>query len=327
VNREDLREADLVVEAVFEDLQVKQDVFRRLDEVCKPGAILATNTSYQDVNAIAAVTSRAADVIGMHYFSPANVMKLLEVVRGAATAPEVVATVMGLAGRLRKIPVLVGVCYGFVGNRMLTPYGREAQMLLLEGATPSQVDAAMESFGMAMGPCAVSDLAGLDIGYKARRARNDLSADPRYFRVGNLLVEHGRLGQKTGLGFYRYEGRQRSADPEVERMIRAEAAALGVAQREITGREIVERLVYALVNEGARVLEEGIAQRAGDIDVIYTSGYGFPVMRGGPMFYAQTVGLAEVHRRICVFREQHGAQFWEPAPLLCRLAQSGAAFP
>ena len=327
VNREDLREADLVVEAVFEDLQVKQDVFRHLDAVCKPGAILATNTSYQDVNAIAAVTSRAADVIGMHYFSPANVMKLLEVVRGAATAPEVVATVMGLAGRLRKIPVLVGVCYGFVGNRMLTPYGREAQMLLLEGATPSQVDAAMESFGMAMGPCAVSDLAGLDIGYKARRARNDLSADPRYFRVGNLLVEHGRLGQKTGLGFYRYEGRQRSADPEVERMIRAEAAALGVAQREITGREIVERLVYALVNEGARVLEEGIAQRAGDIDVIYTSGYGFPVMRGGPMFYAQTVGLAEVHRRICAFREQHGAQFWEPAPLLCRLAQSGAAFP
>jgi 3-hydroxyacyl-CoA dehydrogenase len=323
---DDLRTADLVVEAVFEDPGVKQDVFRRLDAVCKPGAILATNTSYQDVNAIAAVTARPQDVLGMHYFSPANVMRLLEVVRGAATAPEVVKTVMELAGRLRKIPVLVGVCYGFVGNRMLTPYGREVQMLLLEGATPAQVDAAMESFGMAMGPCAVSDLAGLDIGYKARKARTDLPDDPRYFRIGNVLVERGRLGQKTGQGFYRYEGRKRIPDPEVEQLIRDEAAVLGVARRSIDEREIVERLVYALVNEGARVLQEGIAQRAGDIDIVYTNGYGFPAVRGGPMFYAQTVGLAEVYRRVCEFRDLHGARYWEPAPLLRTLAESGGAF-
>jgi len=322
-------DVDLVVEAVFEDLGVKQDVFRRLDALCRPGAILASNTSYQDVNAIAAVTSRPQDVIGMHYFSPANVMKLLEVVRAAATGPDVVATVMGLAARLRKIPVLVGVCYGFVGNRMLIPYGREAQMLLLEGATPSQVDAAMEAFGMAMGPFAVADLAGLDIGYKARQARSDLPDDPRYFRIGNMLVERGRLGQKSGEGFYRYPSgqRARSVCTEVEQMIRAEAARLGVTQRQIGDEEIVERLVYALVNEGARALQEGIARRASDIDVIYTNGYGFPVARGGPMFHARSVGLAQVHRRICDFRDQHGAQYWEPAALLAELAQAGADFP
>jgi 3-hydroxyacyl-CoA dehydrogenase len=323
---DDLRAADLVVEAVFEDLALKQDVFRRLDALCRPGAILATNTSYQDVNAIAAVTARPEDVLGMHYFSPANVMRLLEVVRGTATAPEVVKTVMALAGRLRKVPVLVGTCYGFVGNRMYTAYGREAQMLLLEGATPTQVDSAMELFGMAMGPCAVGDLAGLDIGYRARKARTDLPDDPRYFRIGDLLVERGRLGQKTGQGFYRYEGRTRIPDPEVDALIRAEAEALGVVQRDVEQREIVERLVDALVNEGARVLEEGIARCAGDIDVVFTSGYGFPVVRGGPMFYAQTVGLPEVYRRICELHDRHGARYWEPAPLLQILAQFGGGF-
>jgi len=321
-------DADLVIEAVFEDPDIKREVFRRLDITCKPGAILATNTSYQDVNLIASATGRAGDVIGMHFFSPANVMKLLEVVRGGESGPDVVATVMELAKRIRKVPVLVGVCYGFVGNRMLLPYGREVQMLLLEGATPGQVDGAMERFGMAMGPCAVSDLAGLDVGYKARRARADLPDDPRYFRIGDMLVESGRLGQKNGLGFYRYaEGsRARQQDAEVEQMIRAEATRLDIAQREVAEEEIVERLVYALVNEAARVLEEGIARRASDIDVVYTNGYGFPVRRGGPMFYADSVGLERVYRRVCEFRDQHGPRYWEPAPLLRRLAESGGRF-
>ena len=320
---------DLVVEAVFEDPQVKQDVFRRLDATCRAGAILASNTSYQDLNAIAAATTRPGDVIGMHYFSPANIMKLLEVVRGAATAPDVVATVMDLAKRIGKIPVLVGVCYGFVGNRMLQAYGREAQMLLLEGATPAQIDSAMESFGMAMGPCAVGDLAGLDIGYSARAARSDRPDDPRWFRVGDLLVEQGRLGQKSGSGFYRYEkgARERQVDPAVEALIRDEAARLGVAQRAIDETLIVERLIYAMVNEGCRVLEEGIAQRASDIDLIYANGYGFPVARGGPMMYAQTAGLAAVHARILAFRQEMGPRYWEPSALLARCAASGESLP
>lgn len=312
-------DADLVVEAVFEDPDVKAQVFRRLDAACRPGAILATNTSYQDVDAIAASTARAGDVIGMHYFSPANVMKLLEVVRGRESAPDVVATVMDLARRLGKIPALVGVCYGFVGNRMLSAYGRESQLLLLEGATPQQVDAAMEAFGMAMGPCAVSDLAGLDIGYSARKARRDRPADPRWFRVGDLLAEQGRLGQKSGAGFYRYEkgARARIVDPEVEEMIRAEAARLGVAPRAIDEATIVDRLLFALANEGYRVLEERIAQRAADIDLIYVNGYGFPATRGGPMFHAETVGLARVLERIREFALQEPA-YWEPAPMLLR---------
>jgi 3-hydroxyacyl-CoA dehydrogenase len=275
------------------------------------------------VNAIASVTSRPGDVLGMHYFSPANVMKLLEVVRARDTAPDVVATVMDLAKRIRKIPALAGVCYGFVGNRMLTPYGVQVQMLLLEGATPAQIDGAMERFGLAMGPCAVSDLAGLDIGYKARRARTDRPADPRWFRIGDLLVEQGRLGQKTGAGFHRYAGRNRVPDPEVEAMIRAEAARLGVAQRAITDEEIVERTVYALVNEGCRVLAEGIAQRASDIDLIYVNGYGFPAVRGGPMFHARTVGLPRVLERIRAFRTAHGPDYWEPAPLLIEAVERG----
>ena len=320
---------DLVVEAVFEDLAVKQDVFRRLDATCRPGAILASNTSYQDLNAIAAATARPGDVIGMHYFSPANIMKLLEVVRGAATSPDVVATVMELARRIGKIPALVGVCYGFVGNRMLQPYAREAQMLLLEGATPAQIDAAMEAFGMAMGPCAVGDLAGLDIGYKARAARSDRPDDPRWFRIGDLLVEQGRLGQKSGAGFYRYEAgsRARTPDPSVQELIGAEAARLGVTQRDISDTLIVERLIYAMVNEGCRALEEGIAQRATDIDLIYANGYGFPVARGGPMMYAQTVGLAAVYERVLDFRAECGPLYWEPSALLARCAKSGEPLP
>lgn len=316
---------DLVVEAVFENPGVKADVFRRLDAVCRPGAILATNTSYQDVNAIAAATARPGDVIGMHYFSPANVMKLLEVVRGRETAPDVVATVMDLARKLGKIPALVGVCYGFVGNRMLSAYGREAQLLLLEGATPQQVDAAMEAFGMAMGPCAVSDLAGLDIGFSARKARKDRPSDPRWFRVGDLLAEQGRFGQKSGAGFYRYEkgARGRIVDPEVETMIRAEALRLGIAERVIDEATIVDRLLFALVNEGYRVLEEGIAQRASDIDLIYVNGYGFPATRGGPMFHARTVGLPQVLERIQAFALEEPV-YWEPAPWLLRaVAEAG----
>ena len=328
VDYADLADADLVIEAVFENPDIKKTVFRTLDEVCKPGAILASNTSYQDIDAIAAATRRPQDVLGMHFFSPANVMKLLEVVRGEKTADDVLATVMKLARTIRKVPVLARVCYGFIGNRMLTGYFREAQMMLLEGATPAQVDRAMESFGMAMGPLAVADLAGLDVSYKARQAIPDLPDDPSV-HVADQLVEMGRNGQKSGAGFYRYDPttRKRIDDPEVEAMIRAEADRLGMKPKSFTDAEIVERAIYPLINEGARILEEGIAQRAGDIDIVYIYGYGFPAHRGGPMFYADHVGAAEVHRRICEFRDTLGRpDDWQPAPLLARLAQSGGKF-
>jgi 3-hydroxyacyl-CoA dehydrogenase len=322
---DDLEEADLVIEAVFENPQIKNEVFRTLDEVCKPGAILASNTSYQDIDAIAAVTSRPQDVLGMHFFSPANVMKLLEVVRGGETADDVLATVMSLAKKSRKVAVLSRVCYGFIGNRMLDGYMREAQMLLLEGATPVEVDGALERFGMAMGPIAVGDLAGLDIGYKARSALPDNPAN----HITDQLVEMGRLGQKSGAGFYRYDPatRQRLEDPEVQSMIRAEAERLGIAQRSIGEEEIVERTIYPLINEGARILEEGIAQRPGDIDVVYLYGYGFPAHRGGPMFHGSTVGLDTVYRRICAFRGETGRpDDWQPARLLEKLAGEGRGF-
>jgi 3-hydroxyacyl-CoA dehydrogenase len=324
---DDLADADLVIEAVFESPEIKYEVFRKLDAVCKPGAILASNTSYQDIDAIAAVTSRPQDVLGMHFFSPANVMKLLEVVRGARTADDVLATVMSLAKSIRKVAVLARVCYGFIGNRMLEGYMREAQMLLLEGATPSQVDNALQTFGMAMGPVAVIDLAGLDVGYKARQALPDLPDHPAN-HVTDQLVEKGRLGQKTGAGFYNYDPqtRQRLDAPEVEAMIRDEAAALGIPARRISDEEIVERVIYPLVNEGARILEEGIAQRPGDIDIVYLYGYGFPAHRGGPMFYADTIGPHRVYDRICEFRDTLRADDWQPAPLLQRLAESGGKF-
>lgn len=289
---DDLAQADMVIEAVFENPEIKCEVFRKLDAVCKPGAILASNTSYQDVDAIAAVTSRPQDVLGMHFFSPANIMKLLEVVRGEKTADDVLATVMKLARKIRKVPVLSRVCYGFIGNRMLGGYMREAQMLLLEGATPAQVDGAMERFGMAMGPLAVGDLAGLDVGYKARKAIPDCPDDPST-HVVDQLVEMGRFGQKTGAGFYRYnpETRQRQDDSEVEALIRAEAKAQGIEPGSFTDEEIVARIISPLVSEGNLILEEGVAQRPGDIDIVYIYGYGFPAHRGGPMFYGSTVGM------------------------------------
>ncbi|MCH9004507.1 MAG: enoyl-CoA hydratase/isomerase family protein [Proteobacteria bacterium] len=287
-----LAEVDMVIEAVFEDPILKKKIFGQLDGVCKPGAILATNTSYQDVDAIAAATKRPQDVIGTHFFSPAHIMKLLEVVRGEKTADDVLATVMALAKKIRKVPVVSGVCYGFIGNRMLRPYGKTAQLLLLEGASPQQVDSAMESWGMAMGPLRVFDLAGLDIGYTARQALSEEEkGDPKTYRIPDLLVELGRMGQKSGSGFYAYDdNRQPTPDPAVDGLIKMAADDLGVERREIQDEEIVDRLISALVDEGRKVLDEGIAQRSGDIDVVYVYGYGFPVSRGGPMFYADNIG-------------------------------------
>jgi 3-hydroxyacyl-CoA dehydrogenase len=283
-----LSDVDLVIEAVFENPDLKKKIFKQLDAICKPGAILATNTSYQDVDAIAAVTSRPEDVVGTHFFSPAHIMKLLEVVRGEKTADDVLATVMALAKKIRKVAVVSGVCYGFIGNRMLGPYGATAQLLLLEGASPQQIDSAMEAWGMAMGPLRVFDMAGLDIGYSARKALSDEEkGDPKSYRVPDLLVEADRCGQKTGSGFYVYdENRRPLPDPLVDEIILNAAADLGVERREIADDEIVDRLISALVDEGRKILDEGIAQRSGDIDVVYVYGYGFPVSRGGPMFYA-----------------------------------------
>lgn len=320
----DLAGADLIVEAVFENLSLKQDIFERLDEIAKDGAILATNTSYQDVDRIAAATRRPEDVLGLHFFSPAHIMKLLEVVRARKTADDVLATCMKLAKTIGKVPVVSGVCYGFIGNRMLQHYGREAQLCLIEGASPAEIDTAMEQWGMAMGPLRVFDLAGLDVGYKARQSLPEAErGDPRAYRVADALVEMDRLGQKSGAGFYTYdaESREYQVDDEVMRLVEREAGALGVERREIDAGEIVDRLIYALVNEGMRIVEEGIAQRPGDIDVVYAYGYGFPVWRGGPMHFADAVGLAEVRARIAEFRERFGADNWPPAPLLDRLVE------
>ena len=324
----DLGDVDMVIEAVFENLELKKEIFAKLDAVCKPGAILATNTSYQDVDAIAAATDRPQDVLGMHFFSPANVMKLLEVVRGEKTVDDVLATTMAIGKRINKVCTLSRVCYGFIGNRMLGGYGREAQMLLMDGCTPSQVDSALEKFGMAMGPLAMGDLAGLDVGYKARQGRTDLPDDPKLYRMGTLLVEMGRYGQKTGSGFYKYdpETRARMADPEVEAMIKAEAAKIGIEQRDISDEEILQRCFYPLINEGARILEEGIAQRPSDIDVVYVFGYAFPVAKGGPMYYADQIGLKQVYDKICEFRDRDREQYWQPAPLLKQLAEAGKTF-
>lgn len=324
----EIADVDLVIEAVFENLDLKKEIFARLDGVCKQGAILATNTSYQDVDAIAAATGRPQDVLGLHFFSPANVMKLLEVVRGEKTADDVLATSMAIGKKIGKVCALSRVCYGFIGNRMLGGYGREAQMLLLDGCTPEQVDSTLEEFGMAMGPLAMGDLAGLDVGYKARQARTDLPDDPKLYRMGTLLVEMVRYGQKTGSGFYKYdpETRQRQSDPEVEALIREEAASLGVEQRDISKEEILARCFYPLINEGAKILEEGIAQRPSDIDVVYVFGYAFPVAKGGPMFYADQVGLKNVYDKICEFRDRYGADYWQPAPLLEKLANEGKTF-
>jgi 3-hydroxyacyl-CoA dehydrogenase len=315
---------------VFEDLAVKQQVFRKLDRVAKPGAILATNTSTLDVNQIAAVTKRPADVLGTHFFSPANVMRLLEVVRADATAPDALATVMKLARPLKKVAVVSGVCDGFIGNRMLEHYVRQSLFLLEEGASVQQIDRALTGFGMAMGIFAVGDLAGLDIGYAIRQRRYREKPDVRYPRIADRVVELGRLGQKTGKGWYRYEPGDRTpqVDPEVEQLIDAYRSEMGITPREIADEEIVQRCIFALVNEGARILAEGIAQRSSDIDVVYLTGYGFPAWRGGPMFYAESVGLPTVVEAMRRFAALPGADaaFWQPAPLLAQCAASGRRF-
>ncbi len=325
-----LADCDLVIEAVFETMEVKRDVFQRLDAIAKPGAILASNTSTLDLDAIAACTKRPQDVIGMHFFSPANVMKLLEVVRGKATAKDVLATVMKLAKTIRKTAVVSGVCDGFIGNRMIEHYGRMANYLVEEGASPQQVDRALEAWGMAMGPFRMGDLAGNDIGWAIRKRRYVEKPNVMYSRLADRLCEQGRYGQKTGKGWYRYEAGSRAAlpDPEVDALIAAYRQEIGVAPRQISDAEIVDRCLYALVNEGARLLAEGIAQRASDIDMVYLAGYGFPAWRGGPMGYADQVGLAMVVRRMRQFAAQAGgdAAFWQPAPLLAELAAQGKTF-
>lgn len=316
---------DLVIEAAFEDMAVKHELFKQLDQITRPGAILATNTSRLDINDIAAVTRRAQDVVGLHFFSPAHVMKLLEIVRGNATAPDVLAGVLQVAKRIGKTPVVVGVCDGFVGNRMVSPYTREAHFLLEEGATPQQVDQALERFGMAMGPLRMGDMAGLDISWAARkRLAATRPQHIRYCHIADRLCEAGRLGQKTGAGFYRYEAASRAPipDPEVDEIIRACADELGRVRHAVTDEEVVERTMYALVNEAARILQDGIAQRGSDIDVIYVKGYGFPAARGGPLFYADSVGLAKVLDRIRGFHAVHG-ELWAPAPLLEQLVAQG----
>jgi len=324
----DIAGVDLVIEAVFENMRVKQSVFRALDRICKPGCILATNTSYLDVNEIAAVTGRPGDVIGAHFFSPANVMKLLEVVRADKTRPEVVLTAMQLAKKIGKTPVAVRVCHGFVGNRMLRYYSRQAQLLLLDGAGPRQVDGAMENWGMAMGPLAVGDLAGLDVGYRSRRDQGMAPRTIREFALADTLVEMERLGQKTGAGYYRYdpETRGRLPDPKTDALIEKIAAEWNVERREISDEEIVDRLLLALINEGAAILREGIAERPGDIDIVYLNGYGFPAWRGGPMFQADAMGLGVVLEKLKGLHELTGDDCWLPDPLLVELAGEARGF-
>ncbi len=327
---DDLGSADMVIEAVFEDIGVKEKVFKELDRVMKPGAILASNTSTLDVNKIAAFTQRPQDVVGLHFFSPANVMKLLEVVRGAKTSKDVMATAMAVAKKIRKTAVVSGVCDGFIGNRMIEQYARQAGLLLDEGCTPAQVDKAMEKFGMAMGPFRMGDLAGNDIGWAIRKRRAVELADVKYSRTADLLCEKGRFGQKTGAGWYDYQAGKREAIPnaEVIKMIEDYRASQGITPRKVSEEEIVQRLVFALVNEAAHILEEGIANKASDIDIVYIFGYGFPIYRGGPMLYADEVGLFNVMQAMHRFAQNpfDDANFWKPAPLLARLVAEGKTF-
>ncbi|MDP2407156.1 MAG: 3-hydroxyacyl-CoA dehydrogenase NAD-binding domain-containing protein [Hydrogenophaga sp.] len=327
---DEIGSADLVIEAVFEEIGVKEAVFKELDRVMKPGAILASNTSTLDVNKIAHFTKRPQDVVGMHFFSPANVMKLLEVVRGEATAKDVLATVMAVAKKIKKTAVVSGVCDGFIGNRMIEQYGRQGGFLLDEGCTPQQVDKAMEKFGMAMGPFRMGDLAGNDIGWAIRKRRYQEKPDMKYSKTADLLCEKGRFGQKTGAGWYDYVPGKRDAIPnaEVVQMIEEHRKALGITPRKISDEEIVQRLVFSLVNEAAHIVEEGIANKASDIDVVYIFGYGFPVYRGGPLNYANEVGLFNVVQAMKRFAKNplDDAKFWEPAPLLAKLAAEGKTF-
>ncbi|MER8464310.1 3-hydroxyacyl-CoA dehydrogenase NAD-binding domain-containing protein [Mesorhizobium sp. M1396] len=316
----DLADCDLIVEAVFEDMAVKKEVFGKLEAVAKPGAILATNTSYLDIDEIAASTSRPQDVVGLHFFSPANVMKLLEIVRAQRTAPDALATVVDLARRIGKVAVVVGVCHGFVGNRMLAARGSESEALLLEGATPRQIDQVFTDFGWPMGPFQMGDLAGLDIGWRNRKAQGLTAV------IADTLCEQGRFGQKTGKGFYLYENGSRTPvpDPQVEALIRAEADEKGIAPRAISAEEIIERTLYPLINEGAKILEEGIAARASDIDIVWVNGYGFPVGKGGPMFWAGLEGAGKIIERLEYWHQRTGKDVFKPAPLLKTMAETGS---
>jgi 3-hydroxyacyl-CoA dehydrogenase len=326
----DLKDADLVIEAVFEEMGVKEKVFKELDRVMKPGAILASNTSTLDVNQIASFTQRPQDVVGLHFFSPANVMKLLEVVRGDKTGKDVMATVMAVGKKIKKTAVVSGVCDGFIGNRMVEQYGRQGGFLLDEGCTPAQVDKAIEKFGFAMGPFRMGDLAGNDIGWAIRKRRSVERPNMIYSKTADLLCEKGRFGQKVGKGWYDYVAGKRDPIPnaEVVQMIEDYRASKGIKPRKVSDEEIVQRLVFALVNEGARILEEGIASKASDIDMVYLMGYGFPLFRGGPMCYADTVGLFNVMQSMQRFARNplDDAKFWEPAPLLKKLVAEGKSF-
>ena len=319
---EAVSDADIVIEAVFEEMPIKKQVFGNLDRLAKPDAVLASNTSYLDVNEIGASTKRPQSVLGMHFFSPANVMRLLEVVRGKATAPDVLATALAVGRRLGKVPVVVGVCHGFVGNRMLRARSIEAERLLLEGTLPHEVDGAIGEFGFPMGPFAMSDLAGLDVSWRMRKAQGVRA------EIADSLCEAGRFGQKTGKGFYLYEAGSRSPrpDPKVEALIVGASARLGVKRRSIGREEIIERLIYPMINEGARILEEGIALHSGDIDVIWIHGYGFPIWRGGPMHYADTVGLSRIRDRLARLARESGDARHEPSALLNRLANENGSF-
>jgi 3-hydroxyacyl-CoA dehydrogenase len=324
-----LGDVDLVIEAVFENMALKKDIFRKLDGVARQGAVLGTNTSTLDIDEIAAVTKRPQDVIGLHFFSPANVMQLLEIVQGGKTAPDVLMTALDVAKAIRKTGVVAKVCYGFIGNRMMDPYAREAERCVLEGATPEEVDSALEDFGMAMGILAVFDLAGIEIGHLTRVERAHLlPKDPSYYRCSTILTERNWVGQKVGRGYYRYDSadRKRISDPEAIQLLHDEGKRLGIPQRKPSRQEIQERCIYGMINEGALLLEEGIALRASDIDVVYASGYGFPRYRGGPMFYADSVGLKNVYERILQFGKEFDPQYWKPAPLLEKLALSGSTF-
>ena len=322
------KDADIVIEAVFERMDVKKEIFTKLDAIMKPGAILASNTSTLDVDEIAGATRRPQDVIGTHFFSPANVMRLLEVVRGKATGKDVLATTMALGKRIKKVAVVSGVCDGFIGNRMIEKYGQQSLFLLDEGCSPQQVDAAAQKWGLAMGPLAMGDMAGLDIGWEIRKRRYVERPNFLYSKVGDKIAELGRYGQKTGKGWYLYEAGNRKPipDPAVDKIIADYRASAGIKSRQISDDEIIERLIYALVNEAAYILDEGIALRASDIDMVYLTGYGFPPYRGGPMFYADTVGLPRVLASIEKFQQGYMGEVWKPAPLLVKLAKEGKKF-
>ena len=325
-NYDEISDCDLIVEAVFENMALKKEIFQELDKVAKAGAILASNTSTLDIDEIAQVTSRPADVIGWHFFAPANVMTLLELVRGSATSKEVIATSMAVAKKIKKTAVLVGVCFGFVGNRMFFPYVREAQLMILEGVGPERIDQVAFDWGMAMGPNGVSDLSGLDVLEKVKNEWAERPDDPALWALVSKLVEQGRYGQKTGAGIFNYAGRSPVPDEEVAKLAKAEAERLGVSQRDITDDEIIERLMYSMINEGALILGEGIATKSSDIDVVFVHGYGMPRYRGGPMCYADEVGLDKVIAGMEKYKARYGDMYWEPAPLLKELSQSGKQF-